>query len=54
MVQLWMASGLAGFSFGLLQPWLASALNCFSIGMLLKQVSLMLRFHGMEELGTNA
>ena len=54
MVQLWVASGLAGFSFGLLQPWLASALNCFSIGMLLKQVSLMLRVHGMEELGTNA
>jgi hypothetical protein len=34
MVQLWMASGLAGFSFGLLQLWTASALAGFSFELL--------------------
>jgi hypothetical protein len=47
-------SALAGFGVCWLQLWLASALAGFSLGLLLKQLSLLLRFHGMEELGTNA
>ena len=48
-----MASALDGFSLGWLQLWMASALDGLSPELLWKQVSLMLRFYGMEELGTN-